>query len=342
MVCFAPVGNTHTPMDMPMSNRHEDRPIGFSNSVLQTRPRSIPWIWEGVIAERAVTLLSAPEKIGKTTLLSLLLDRRRAGGELLGRTIYPGRTILCSEEEQSLWALRQPPLDFGPELIFHCPLGGAPSRGRWRRFINECWESARCDGPFELLVIDTAVAFMPLFERNKRTLRRALEDLHTLTLDPIGVLIVNQSRSFHRPLAAFADIVIEMAIPRGNERGTRKRTITGVGRYPGTLQSVTAELNADGTDYVLGDDCADRHPPLLTTLQALLGASPTPLTSRELLERWPGDAPRQDSLLRTLARGIELGLFSRSGTGTKSDPYRVGMVDNSNPQTTGLTPVQGE
>jgi len=34
-----------------------------------------------VIAAEAVTLLSAPEKIGKTTLLSLLLDRRRAGGD---------------------------------------------------------------------------------------------------------------------------------------------------------------------------------------------------------------------------------------------------------------------
>jgi hypothetical protein len=140
----------------------------------------------------------------------------------------------------------------------------------------------------------------------------------------------------NRPLAAFADIAIEMAIPRGNDRGTRSRTITGVGRYPGTLQSVTAELNADGTDYLLDGDPPNRQPPLLPTLQALLGESPTPLTSRELLERWPGDAPRQDSLLRTLARGIELGLFSRNGSGTKSDPYRVGVVSNPERPTTNL------
>jgi hypothetical protein len=316
-----------------MSDRHENLPIGYSNSVLQERTRSIPWLWEGVVAERAVTLFSAPEKVGKTTLLSLLLDRRRAGGELLGQPVYPGRTILCSEEDDSLWTLRQPPLDFGPDLIFHRPLGGAPARGRWRRFINECCKSADRDGPFDLLVIDTAVAFMPLFERNKRTLRWALEELHTLTLDPIGVLILNQSRAVHRPLAAFADIVIEMTIPRGNRAGTRQRIITGVGRYPGTLQSATAELNPAGTDYMLEGDRPERQPPLLTTLQALLNASPTPLTGRELLERWPGDASRQDSLLRTLARGIELGLFTRSGQGTKSDPFRVGMVDNSKPQT---------
>src|SRR4029077_8987047 len=99
------------------------RQVGYSNSCLQRRPKSIPWIWEGVLAEDAVTLLSAPEKVGKTTLLSLLLDRRRAGGQLLGRTVWPGNTILCSEEHDRLWALRQPPLDFGPGLTFHAPGG---------------------------------------------------------------------------------------------------------------------------------------------------------------------------------------------------------------------------
>jgi RecA-family ATPase len=81
-------------------NDDDTRPIGTSNTAVQTQPRSIPWIWEGVLAEGAVTLLSAPEKVGKTTLLSLLLDRRRSGGQLLGRTVYPGKTVLCSEENQ--------------------------------------------------------------------------------------------------------------------------------------------------------------------------------------------------------------------------------------------------
>jgi RecA-family ATPase len=92
----------------------DNRPVGHSNTLVKAERRSIPWIWEGVLAEGAVTLLTAPEKIGKTTLLSLLFDRRRAGGQLLGRTVYPGRTILCSEENDQLWTLRQPPLDFAP------------------------------------------------------------------------------------------------------------------------------------------------------------------------------------------------------------------------------------
>jgi hypothetical protein len=55
----------------------DDRPIGRTNAVAAGKRRVIPWIWVGVVAEEAVTLLSAPEKVGKTTLLRLLLVRRR-------------------------------------------------------------------------------------------------------------------------------------------------------------------------------------------------------------------------------------------------------------------------
>src|SRR6266568_9694222 len=89
---------------------HGNAAVSYGNDGVQTNKQPIPWIWDGLVAEDAITLLSAPEKTGKTTLLSLLLDRRREGGQLLGRTVRPGRTILCSEENPLLWALRQPPL----------------------------------------------------------------------------------------------------------------------------------------------------------------------------------------------------------------------------------------
>lgn len=330
-----------------------DRPIGHANACLQKQPPHLPWIWEGVLALEAVTLLSAPEKTGKTTLLSLLLDRRRAGGELLGRTVYPGKTVVCSEENERLWTLRQPPLDFGPDLIFHKPPGPFPMRGRWRRFIDDLCTLSLRDDPFDLLVIDTAASFMPLADRNKRTLQWALAQLTLVADSPAAVLILNQSRNVHRPLAAFADIVIEMAIPRphtprspfgrgaGGEgiqsplspsgsgaggEGTRRRIFTGVGRYPETLQTAAAELNADGTDYVLLPDSPPPHAPMLATLQTLLTASPAPLTCRELLTRWPGAAPRPDSLWRALANGLARGLLVATGTGTKTDAFGFGLA----------------
>src|SRR6187431_2560039 len=95
---------------------HRNAAFSYGNDGVRSDKRPIPWLWDGVVAEDAITLLSAPEKTGKTTLLSLMLDRRRTGGQLLGRAVRPGRTILCSEENDSLWALRQPPLDFGAQL----------------------------------------------------------------------------------------------------------------------------------------------------------------------------------------------------------------------------------
>jgi hypothetical protein len=181
------------------------RPIGYSNTWVQQQREAIPWLWEGVVVQGVVTLLSAPERVGKTTLVSLLLDRRRAGGELLGRTVYPGKTVRCSEENDRLWALRQPPLDFGAGLLFHQPPGPFRMRGRWNRYINALGELSFAEPKFDLLVIDTATSFMPLADRNKRTLRWALSTLG-LVIDTAAVLILNQSRNVHRPLAAFADI----------------------------------------------------------------------------------------------------------------------------------------
>jgi hypothetical protein len=318
-------------------NDDDARPIGTSNSAVQKQRRSIPWIWEGVLVEGAVTLLSAPEKVGKTTLLSLLLDRRRSGGQLLGRTVYPGKTVLCSEENQQLWTLRQPSLDFGSELIFHHPIVGCPTRKRWARFIGDVFELAEQDSTLDLLVVDTAVNFMPIAGRNARILRWAIAELSLVARIPAAVLILNQSRNVQRPLAAFADIVIEMAIPRhptplatsaraAGAEGTRRHTFTGVGRYPDTLQSAVAELNAEGTDYVLLDAGTAPQPPLLATLQTLLTQSPTPLTHGELLARWPGIAPRPDAVWRTLARGVQRGLFTFTGSGTKADARRFGVL----------------
>src|SRR5215831_17451340 len=61
---------------------HDNAAVSFGNDCLKARQQqSIPWLWDGLIAEDAITLLSGPEKAGKTTLLSLLLDRRRDGGQ---------------------------------------------------------------------------------------------------------------------------------------------------------------------------------------------------------------------------------------------------------------------
>jgi hypothetical protein len=306
--------------------------LGVPNDRLQRRGEEVPWLWHGVIALGAITLLSAPEKTGKTTLLSLLLDRRRAGGQLLGRAVWPGKTLVCTEESERLWSLRQPPLDFGPGVTFRGRLGPTPTGADWQRFLDQLCNRCLAEeatGTFDLLVIDTAVSFLPLAQRNRRPLQDALAALNDLTKIPLGVLLINQSRTVQRPLAAFADMVLEIELPRGpagSRALTRRRIFTGVGRYPDMLGRLEAELNAAGTDYLLTAEASAPDPPLLAIAETLLAGSPTPLTHQDLLARWPGPPPHADSLYRTLAAAVHQGRFTTTGKGTKAEPLHYGLV----------------
>ncbi len=297
------------------------------NAWVQNLKQPTAWLWEGVVAEDAVTLLSAPEKVGKTTLLSLLLDRRRAGGQLLGRPVRPGRTILCSEERPQLWAARQPPLDFGNLLEFHQPVDDPTPRG-WRRFIDHLLELPDCY--FDLLVIDTVMSFLPAAQNNPTALRKALSELHVVSTMLGGVLLLHQTSAARTrtrargPLPAFADILIDMQMP-GGDRFTRRRDFYGVGRYPGTVQYVAAELNAAGTDYELLSDAPPQSTlaPGREAVQRILRESPVPLTHKEILARWPAGVPlpHTDSLWRVLAKACESGALVRTGAGTKAEAY---------------------
>jgi hypothetical protein len=230
--------------------------------------------------------------------------------------------------------LRQPPLDFGPHLEFHQPSVDIPTSRGWRRFLEHLIGFAFDEDPFDLLVIDTAMHFLPAFQNTPGAFRKALTRLRELTRMPAGILLLHQgstarSRTRARgPLTAFADILIDMQVPRG-DRFTRRRLFEGVGRYPGTLQRVAAELNPEGTDYLLLPDTPPEAAltPALETLRQILRDSPTPLTRQEILDRWPGSKPpHSDSLWRMLMRGCELGILTRTGAGTKAEAFRYALA----------------
>ncbi|MGL4554224.1 MAG: AAA family ATPase, partial [Gemmataceae bacterium] len=77
------------------------RPLSYS----QLRPEQTPadWLWRGYLRPGAVTLLTGLWKAGKTTLLSVLLSRLKAGGELAGLAVRAGRAVVVSEEPAELW-----------------------------------------------------------------------------------------------------------------------------------------------------------------------------------------------------------------------------------------------
>jgi hypothetical protein len=171
--------------------------------------------------------------------------------------VRPYRTILCSGEHQRLWALRQPPLNFGPLFEYPPPLGGNPPQKRWRHFIDHLLELG--EDSFDLLVIDTVMCFLPAAPNNPHALRRALNEFRVIAGLPAAILLLHQTSAVRDgsrtrgPLTAFADILIDMQVPAG-DRFTHRRPFFGVGRYPGTLQHLAAELTPQGTDYLLLPD----------------------------------------------------------------------------------------
>jgi hypothetical protein len=109
------------------------------------------------------------------------------------------------------------------------------------------------------------------------------------------------------PLAAYADILIDMRVPPGDPF-TRRRHFEGFGRYPGTIQHLAAEPAANSVQQ---------------SFQQILGESAQPLTQQEILEHWPsGRPPAANSLWRSLTRACESGQMTRSGAGTRSEPFR--------------------
>src|SRR5438552_2102613 len=79
-----------------------------------------PWLWHGYLAPGAVTLLTGRWKAGKSTLLSVLLARLKAGGELAGLPLAAGKAIVVSEESPQHWLRRSQHLDFGNHVGWFC------------------------------------------------------------------------------------------------------------------------------------------------------------------------------------------------------------------------------
>src|SRR5262245_66600965 len=98
-------------------------------------PREPDWLWHGYLAPRRVTVLTSQWKVGKTTLISLLLARLGQGGTLGGLAVRPGKVAVITDEDREQWQMRGSPLRFGPNLgLLHRPFHPAAAQARAAAF----------------------------------------------------------------------------------------------------------------------------------------------------------------------------------------------------------------
>jgi hypothetical protein len=175
------------PDDWPPDEPDDDRPPApmFSpvwSGDMRPVPADVPWLWDGYLAPSNITLLTSQWKSGKSTLLSVLLARRTAGGSLAGRALKPGRTAVVCEEHELHWGQRRRTLDFANDVAFFCrPFGGhKPNMREWQGLINSI-ALLDLDRRIDLVVFDPLAPFLPGRCENHAELM--LEAL--LALDPL-------------------------------------------------------------------------------------------------------------------------------------------------------------
>jgi hypothetical protein len=295
----------------------------------------VPWLWHGYLAPYHITLLTSQWRVGKTTLLSVLLARR-AAGSLVGRPLRRGRTAVVCEEGDEYWRQRRRALDFGDDVAFFCrPLeGGSPTRREWRGLIDSVARLGASDG-VDLAVIDPLSAFLPRHSENHNELMRdALRALDRLQRQGMAVLLLHHPRKGLTldgqaargagSLLSHADISVEMR-PYSADDDDRRRVLWARSRFAATPRQLVIEWAADGTDYLARGSVADEEfRASWERLAAFFASAPDKLTRREVRALWPSgrDAPSEQTLWRWLERAVAENRLRRDGTGHRNAPYR--------------------
>jgi AAA domain len=330
---------SHVPIiQIPMNAPRIPDTLWF-DELARTAAMPLQWIWHGYIASGAVTLLTSRWKAGKTTLLSVLLNRMGAGGELAGSAVAPGRAVVVSEEAPQLWARRGERLGFGAQLGFVCrPFLGKPSAEQWLDLVDRLGDIHRSHG-LSLAVIDPLANVLPGADENgAAAMIAALAPLQRLTVAGVAVLILHHPRKQSRAavqeprgsgaLPGFVDFLIDLDGPRAV--GDRRRRLRAVSRYDETPGERLIELSADGTDYaVVTDPGGEEFLAGWSVLRLVLEEANSKMTRRSVMSLWPPDFPKPSdpTLYRWLERAVELRYVSREGTGRRNEPFVYWMPE---------------
>jgi hypothetical protein len=293
------------------------------------------WLWHGYLAGGSVTLLTSQWKSGKTTLVTVLLDRMKTGGTLAGLPVAPGRVVVVTEESAGQWSHRLRRFDFGDHVCWLCrPFRGKPTPQEWQGLVDYLVEMRRRHG-IALVVIDPLAAFLPGRDENAAgAMLQTLLSLQRLTALGVAVLILHHPRKRESAdgraargsgaLPAYVDVLLEMHWYSPASPDDRRRRLRAWSRYDETPRQLVIELNAAGTDYLSHGDLAEEEfTRSWAALRAALEGAMNKQTREAILDCWPEeDRPSPPTLWRWLERAVAQGLLCREGTGRKNDPYR--------------------
>jgi hypothetical protein len=297
------------------------------------------WLFGAFVARRNVSLLTSLWKAGKTTLLALVLAKRKTGGTLAGVPVAAGKTIVLSEEPPAFWTERARRYDFGGNLcLLPQPFNHVPNQTEWLDLLGHVGR-LRDETGADLFVVDTLSHFLR-GENHGVQILDALMPLGELTRRGMAVWLMHhprkrapeqgQSARGHGALLGHIDISIEMRHGSADP-DSRARRLYCQSRHAATPRHFLMELTPAGDDYVRLPDADDegfhQH---WDVLRMVLEDAPQELTRYDILDEWPADfdKPNASTLWRWLKRATAANLVLSAGTGRKTDPFRYRLPES--------------
>jgi hypothetical protein len=296
------------------------------------------WVWHGLIGPGNLTLLTGQPRAGKTTLLSVLLGLRVAGGQLGGLAVRPGKTLIITEETRELWAERARKHSFGASVsVIDRPFRTVPGERQWLGLLERVKKIRRRHG-IDLVVFDSLARFLRC-ENNARAMLDALLPLTPLLDTGMAALLMHHPGRGERPLGMAArgsgallghvDVSIEMRCPRG-DTWTRRRRLFTFSRHAVSPPPLMLELDSSGTAYHLVSETAeDQFEAAWEPIRLVLAEATQKLTRQDVHAEWPAGLDRPDAITvwRRLDRAREQGWVQCEGAGSKSDPFRYWLPE---------------
>lgn len=292
----------------------------------------VPWVVEGLLARRTVTLLTGPPKSGKSTLTFALLRALERGSPFAGFAVSKTRAVILSEEEAL--TLHEKAVAFGvKEARFLTRREMRPDM-TLADFLREGVREARRVGA-HLLVLDTLPAwgrFGRDEEKDSGAMQAAMQCVLEAAGEGLAILVVHHTRKGggedgeaargSSALVGAVDIALELR--RAKEMpGPNFRTLAAFSRFresPAEEQS----LELRGREYVRQGSAAEaKVVAWKERVVDFLARATGPMTRDEVAE---GVGGMRELTIRALKELVADGVVVRTGAGKRGDPHRYALA----------------
>lgn len=297
-------------------------------SQLSSDENPVEWVWEGFLAKKHLTLLSALWKAGKTTLITNLLKVMQQEGSLAGQKTHKANVLILSEESGTIWARRRDEHNITlPVWILSRPIRRKLGYNEWVALLEQTSWFCK-ENEIDLFIIDTLSAFWSVDNENDAArVSAALLPLNHLLDKNIAVLLVHHFRKSggdegtasrgSGALGAGVDIMAEFSRLDSTDPHCTQRVIKTYSRFEESPKEVAIDYVDD--EYITIGTKADvkRTERLEAVSKALVDYSDG-VTISDLHDKWNaedlGKVPSRRTLQRYLSDLVNQGIVVIIGT----------------------------